>query len=448
MSKRSQDKRKARAKEKAHNARRERGRSRWDNLVGDDSGVECWLQFDSEGLDPMESLIVFRKVRSGGHVAAFFLIDYLCIGLKDVCCHADVVPSEMIEKCRSQLWSKVQRMSVDEMRSTVAAAIRWAREHDFRLPTELQRGLKVLGGTVSSENADTSEFGAEGEDGRRGSCLHYVGLKNDLKKRLLNETLEGFLAREDVTADFMDDEEYDDDEYDDDEADDDEEPEESVRDDLIMELLEEVPEWCQQHGLTVAKELREAAILHTSALMRVLPRLAEDMEKGERKTPNTAIDDTVRELFENADYGERKQAVWDAYEQVRVYLRSPERERKVEAANEREMAENVKQITQKTLAAMKQWCLASGQKPHPLLEEAISLILTAASQAMEKVEGGEDDPDSPEVLEAAEKARERLLALEPEEKQQELIAAMLQHADFVDSFKDQGELFEMMNSDD
>jgi len=48
MSKRSQDKRKARAKEKAHNARRERGRSRWDNLVGDDGGIECWLPFDPE----------------------------------------------------------------------------------------------------------------------------------------------------------------------------------------------------------------------------------------------------------------------------------------------------------------------------------------------------------------------------------------------------------------
>ncbi|MCL2649084.1 MAG: hypothetical protein FWD61_19145 [Phycisphaerales bacterium] len=318
MSKRSQEKRRARAKEKAQKARRERGRSLWDNLVGDGdgSGVECWKQFDPEKLDEMEDFLVFRKVRNGGYVVAFFLVDYLCIGLKDVFCRTDVTPSEIIEKCRTQSGMKVQRVFVEEVRPTLAAAVRWTRDNGFRLPSELPRGLKVVGGgALPVEDADTAAFGTE--DG--GLC--YVGLKNDLKKRLIHETLDEFLDRADVEVDFRDgdaglwhdDDEYDDDEYDDDELDD------------------------------------------------------EDV---------------------------------------------------TQAAGE---------AVQNVLAGVEKWCAESGKQPHPHLKDAILLTMMAIAQNMR--EGGDGDRAT------IQETKERLLALQSEEMQQGLRAAMQQFTDFTNSSK-------------
>ncbi|MCL2639551.1 MAG: hypothetical protein FWD53_01770 [Phycisphaerales bacterium] len=297
MSKRSQDKRKARAKEKAKQARRERGRSLWDNLVSNEGGnggggVECWKQFDPEKLDEMEDFLVFRKVRSGGWVVAFFLVDYLCIGLKDVFCRTDVTPSEIIERCRTQSGMKVQRVSVEEVRSTLAAAVRWTQENDFRLPTELPRALKVLGGgALPVDDANTPPLTAVFGTDDGGLC--YVGLKHDLKKRLIHETLDEFLARPDVTVDFRDadastwhdDEKYDDDddEYDDDELDDDIT---QAAGDAVQRVITRVKKWCAESGQQPHPYLKEAILLTMMAM-------AQNLKDGDGET----IQETQKRLL-------------------------------------------------------------------------------------------------------------------------------------------------------
>src|ERR1035437_3006647 len=169
--------------------RRRRGASPLSQLIGgaEGDGVECWKQYDSRGLDCMVNFAVFRGVRGGSSAGAIFLVDYLCIGLKDAFYRLDVVPSEIVARYRDRDgMMKTVRVQAEDVRREVGAAVRWAQEHDFRLPRDWERCVKILGGTVDVEGADVSDFGTEDEGLQDG------GLRRDLEKRLLGETLEEF----------------------------------------------------------------------------------------------------------------------------------------------------------------------------------------------------------------------------------------------------------------
>jgi hypothetical protein len=199
MSKRSQDKRRARAKEKAKAARRERGASPLSRLAGDGSNIECWMHRVAEDAR-IVNLIVFRPVRDGSFAAAFFLIDYDCIGLKDAFHRFDTMPTDVISNLRAQSredGSQLVKITGDETRRLIAAAARWTRDHRFRLSNRWEKCTRILGGAIDMNAADTTGFGTA--DGG----LLYVGRHKDLEHLLLDETLDEFLARKDVECQFV-----------------------------------------------------------------------------------------------------------------------------------------------------------------------------------------------------------------------------------------------------
>jgi hypothetical protein len=165
MSKRSQDKRRARAKEKKQNKRREQGISPLSRLAGVAEDVcECWSSYAEED-GGIRSVTVMRPIRGGGHVAAFFLIDYDCIGLKDAFVRLNVDALEVRENLRAKSISqgvRLVRITTQDARQMLASAIRWTLDHPFfRLPADAERCLKIVGGAGELENADVRDFGTE-----------------------------------------------------------------------------------------------------------------------------------------------------------------------------------------------------------------------------------------------------------------------------------------------
>ena len=103
MSKRSQQKRNARSKEKAKQLRRERGMSPLSRLVGGPDGddVECWAHY-ADADERLVSFLAFRAVRGAGFAVACFLVDFDCIGLKDAFYRLDVPMQETLQGYRER----------------------------------------------------------------------------------------------------------------------------------------------------------------------------------------------------------------------------------------------------------------------------------------------------------------------------------------------------------
>src|ERR1035437_563598 len=106
MSKRSQEKRRARSKEKKLAKRRLQGTSPLSRLA-DVQHCECWMSASPD--QRMVSIHVMRPVRGGQTVAAVFLIDRDCIGLKDAFYRLDIDPLPLRESLR-------RRSESDDMR--------------------------------------------------------------------------------------------------------------------------------------------------------------------------------------------------------------------------------------------------------------------------------------------------------------------------------------------
>ena len=80
----------------------------------------------------MLGLHVMRPLRGGDGrtVAAFFLVDRDCIGMKDAFCRLDVDPIELREELRARSGEdgmRVVRMELGQVREIIAGAIRWTR---------------------------------------------------------------------------------------------------------------------------------------------------------------------------------------------------------------------------------------------------------------------------------------------------------------------------------
>ncbi|HUO07591.1 MAG TPA: hypothetical protein VM008_04775 [Phycisphaerae bacterium] len=317
MSKRSQEKRRARAKEKAKAARRERGMSPLSRLAGDGTNLECWMHYVAEDAR-MVNIVAFRPVRDGTFAAAFFLIDYDCIGLKDAFYRFDVMPSDIVASYRERTrmdGSRFIKTNGEEVRKIIAAAVRWTREHAFRVAKDWEKCARIVGGTIDSNSADVSEFGTDGGD------LLYVGRRRDLEKLLLEETLEEFMQREDVKCQFI--EEVSgfglDDVDDDDDAGEDEEEGEWSEDEVeevatAMQkmqkfLLEDATRWVQAQGKTPHPRLKEAVELRTLSAL-------SNLAKGER---DGTKDDAALEILNCMEDGEKKKSLQEAYRQLNEY---------------------------------------------------------------------------------------------------------------------------------
>lgn len=226
----------------------------------------------------MASLTLLRQGPAGRHVMAAFLIDFWCLGLKDTYGYIGISEADLAER-RAQMNQEgvpTESITLDEARSLVAGAIRWTREHGFKLPPQTERWLPVLGEGLDIDHADTSGFG--GEDGK----LVYSGTMPDLARRLRDGDVHKFCAREDVEYTFVlpdPDGPYADGILADEDKDERLDPEEreaveSYRDEIDAVIAEQGPammnrvlDWCREQRVTPHPQLGDAVKLVIAASM-------------------------------------------------------------------------------------------------------------------------------------------------------------------------------------
>jgi hypothetical protein len=217
-------------------------------------------------------------------------------------------------------------VDVATARRLVAGAVRFSREHDFRLPRKYERWVSILGVDPQAADADISEFGVDGK-------LRYVGRKEDLAKRLIHESVDQFLRREDVT--FVLPEEYDeddeyydddddygaDDEYDDQFDDDDEQYADDEEDDQLTEealdrnvaahelmldaldmtrekLADAVRKWCFANAQAPSPAIGEAAEMLLLPMLERREQMPEDPDEQPSAAAIAEEDRLVQQALE------------------------------------------------------------------------------------------------------------------------------------------------------
>lgn len=328
MSKRSQEKRKARAKEKRLAKRRMMGSSPLSRLAGTaEETCECWMTASPDSR--MVSLSVLRPVRGGQMVAAFFLIDYDCIGLKDAFYRLNVDAFELRELLRQRSLDdgvRMLRVEVSQIRQRVAGALRWTRQYPFfRVPADAGRCLKIIGGAGDIDAADIGDFGDENGD------LYYVGRQIDLVKRLQGLTLEEFMDREDVECVFhmgdasfedLDDEEADAWEepllevepFDIDEAERDEEKLLAMRDKVKHKMMDAIRKWCFANAVMPHPALESAVDLTLAASAEALS------EEDEEQMAELAR--SAQETLASFESPEGQESIAGAMQQIKKFTDS------------------------------------------------------------------------------------------------------------------------------
>lgn len=265
MSKRSQEKRRARAKEKKLAKRRIMGSSPLSRLAGEET-CECWLGYEKE-IDRKKLLRVLRDVRGGGTVAVDFMLDYDGFGVKNAHCVLDVDRSFAREHMRAASRDGELTFAKVELtfaRREVAAAAAWSRTKGFRPPENFDRCVRVLGGIGEALEEDLKAFGIG-----NGKVL-VTGTHADIERRLAGQTLQEFMAREDVQYIMeVDDDDFDERFYDSDDdtlADSDAQvdalDESEIVDHVnlifssaVQPLAEQVRAWCRETGRKPAESL-------------------------------------------------------------------------------------------------------------------------------------------------------------------------------------------------
>lgn len=221
----------------------------------------------------MGSIYCLRTQPGGGYALASFLIDFWCLGLKDAWGRLDLAMEEFRDLCtRSKEGGNVLvRIEPERARQVLGAAIRFARDNDFRLPARYERWTALVG-EVNSQDADVSDFGKDGK-------LYYVGPKEDLRQRLLAETLEQFMARPNVHSVMGVGEEMS------------EDPEADLIDEIVdqtqADVLDQYTAWCFSNRRPPNPDAGEA-----------LDLIMEAVEQTDQPLPEDASDAAVRTFIE------------------------------------------------------------------------------------------------------------------------------------------------------
>lgn len=230
---RHETKRKAKKKE---TRRREAG-SPIKRLADARGEVECWMSEDYEG-NRQRQIFVFKRAAGMSGVSCF-LVDRGVVGLKDAWSRMDVHAEDrehMLNGGESRGFS-MNRVDVEEARNWVAGAARWANDNGMRLPKDWIKCALLIGGAGDWESADVSEFEKK-----------FVGHPEDLRQRLIGESVEAYLKRKDIefifdlTAPYMDQETGGYTRDDDDDDDDDFSDLDSLDPDGVERLLRDLPD--------------------------------------------------------------------------------------------------------------------------------------------------------------------------------------------------------------
>ncbi len=254
------------------------------------------------------TLFCVRRVPSGGHAMATFLIDFWCLGLKDAWGRLDIAMEEFHDM-RGRLsdgGNELVRIDLDTARKLLAGSIQFARQNGFRLPAHYDRWVQLFGG-LGDGVADTNSFGVDGK-------LRYVGELQDLRKRLLSGTAEEFLQRKDVDFVMAPDGVF---ELDDDDIELDDDDDEFDSDDIETpseeEIVAEIRRWCFENGVAPHPRLAQAWPL----LMYAAAASLTDFENGEEVAAKRT-QERLEYLVSEFDDDER-QEFYDAIGQIMWY---------------------------------------------------------------------------------------------------------------------------------
>jgi hypothetical protein len=181
-----------RAAKRQANRRRESG-GPLKRLADAKGEAECWISDDFEE-NGQAQLFAYKQ---GGGLAgvAAFLIDRGVVGLKDAWTRIGMDRNEFDEMLQAggTRGISMHRIEPDQMRRWVAGAARWAYDHGMRLPKDWVKTASLIGGAGDWRSADVSAFSRE-----------FAGHPEDLRQRLIGESLEIFLKRPDIEFIFSD----------------------------------------------------------------------------------------------------------------------------------------------------------------------------------------------------------------------------------------------------
>ncbi len=211
----------------------------------------------------LAEIVALRTASNGRHAVAVFLIDLGVLGIKDAFGRLDITPSEFHERFFKPTDKQIglAQVSAEDARSLIAGGMRFAHDNGFRLPADLDRWLKIIGGVGDWRTADTSRF-----------IMECVGGIDELKARLIGQRPDEFLARKDVAFILRDNRsESFNGSFDDDEFEDDEESDESsdARQD-VREAVAEIADWIESQGRQVERSLPVAYAFFIGSLAATL----------------------------------------------------------------------------------------------------------------------------------------------------------------------------------
>jgi hypothetical protein len=240
------------------------------------------------------SVFVLREEAGRRHFAGF-LVDRGVAGLKDAWVLPNIPQEQfdhIVRKAGEEF--KFVRTTIANARSIVAGAIRYATQWGFRLPSDLDRALKVIDGVGDWRSADVSRFVPE-----------FAGTRADLQRRCIGQPLEEFLARTDVT--FIFDERnslvtYDEDEDVEDELDDLMDDPEIVEEAEVMvdtmrrmndALIADITKWCVSKNLVPHPALAAAVAFKTGAVLLAMKNMTGPPEPDKPILDDATLDEML-----------------------------------------------------------------------------------------------------------------------------------------------------------
>ena len=302
--------------------------------LSDGSGeIECWASRNFEAMGQIQVLVFKRAAGLTG--IACFLIDRGVVGLKDSWVRVDVPRKEFQEMldAGSQRGIMMERISIEKTRDWVAGGARWAYDNGMRLPKDWLKHTMLIGGVGTWQTVDVSQF-----------AMEFAGHPEDLRQRLIGETIETFLERNDIlfifneAAPYMDQRtgqyapDADFGAFDDDDDDDDVDDEMDELDDESLEAFESLTQrvdatakslmaqtqlWLSERNETVSPELTEGwrAVLTSIMLAKSARPNATTEETSE--VLSTLLEGQL-EMLEPSQVATRRQAIEQALKHARA----------------------------------------------------------------------------------------------------------------------------------
>jgi hypothetical protein len=323
---RRKERHRLRRKRKAEELRKAREPRGFTVLADPRPPIRCFIseRWRESGI---ASIMVLKQLPSGGHAVGSFLVDLLCCGLKDCWGWLDVSRGEFERRIRETFeMTGIEFVPVDPGTATrlVAGGIRFAHQNRLRLPPRHERWVAMLGISGPQRDADLSEFGVDGDPAK----LRYIGQIEDLRKRLIGESVEEFTERTGLKFIFggdprelglVDAESEDEDDcwidLGGDDVDDGEDGEADDVDDVIerglalvrARVLDLTRRWCFRNGVVPHRMLRDAADLLAIVLEQT--PIGEEPRDGGASFDGSRLIDRALELEEARDREGLREAI-------------------------------------------------------------------------------------------------------------------------------------------